>query len=160
MQHWPESHIFANFSVNSQPFAKMFWPLISDPSAIDKKGRVKKMGLSFKLLITCKRHNRQYIHFFANVLYNIPVCEIWEGQRQCQNAAGLLSAFQIIFEIKVVLHQFYSNMRNYVNAVFHCTVLYSRGSRFLIYNFLQFTIGGKNNSKTKVEKVFFFIFMS
>jgi hypothetical protein len=37
---------------------------------------------------------------------------------------------------------------------------YSRGSRFLIYNFLQFAIDGKNNSKTKVEKVFFFIFMS
>jgi hypothetical protein len=38
--------------------------------------------------------------------------------------------------------------------------LYSRGSRFLSYNFLQFAIDGKNNSKTKVEKVFFFIFMS
>jgi hypothetical protein len=39
-----------------------------------------------------------------------------------------------------------------------------RGSRFLvffwIFNFLQFEIDGKNNSKTKVEKVFFFIFMS
>jgi hypothetical protein len=33
------------------------------------------------------------------------------------------------------------------------------GSRFFIYNFLQFAIDGKNNSKTKVEKVFFFIFM-
>jgi hypothetical protein len=41
----------------------------------------------------------------------------------------------------------------------YCTV-YTRGSRFLIYNFLQFAIDGKNNSKTKVEKVFFFIFMS
>jgi hypothetical protein len=30
----------------------------------------------------------------------------------------------------------------------------------LIFNFLQFAIDGKNNSKTKVEKVFFFIFMS
>jgi hypothetical protein len=39
-------------------------------------------------------------------------------------------------------------------------ILYTRGSRFLIYNFLQFAIDGKNNSKTKVEKVFFFIFMS
>jgi hypothetical protein len=38
--------------------------------------------------------------------------------------------------------------------------MYSRGSRFLIYNFLQFAIDGKNNSKTRVEKVFFFIFMS
>jgi hypothetical protein len=38
--------------------------------------------------------------------------------------------------------------------------LYSRGSRFLSYNFLQFAIDGKNNSKTKVEKAFFFIFMS
>jgi hypothetical protein len=36
----------------------------------------------------------------------------------------------------------------------------NRGSRFLSYNFLQFAIDGKNNSKTKVEKVFFFIFMS
>jgi hypothetical protein len=35
-----------------------------------------------------------------------------------------------------------------------------RGSLFLSYNFLQFAIDGKNNSKTKVEKVFFFIFMS
>jgi hypothetical protein len=31
---------------------------------------------------------------------------------------------------------------------------------FWIYKFLQFAIDGKNNSKTKVEKVFFFIFMS
>jgi hypothetical protein len=31
---------------------------------------------------------------------------------------------------------------------------------FFIFNFLQFAIDGKNNSKTKVEKVFFFIFMS
>jgi hypothetical protein len=31
---------------------------------------------------------------------------------------------------------------------------------FLIFNFLQFAIDGKNNSKTQVEKVFFFIFMS
>jgi hypothetical protein len=30
---------------------------------------------------------------------------------------------------------------------------------FWIFNFLQFTIDGKNNSKTTVEKVFFFIFM-
>jgi hypothetical protein len=35
-----------------------------------------------------------------------------------------------------------------------------RGSRFLSYNILQFAIDGKNNSKTEVEKVFFFIFMS
>jgi hypothetical protein len=35
-----------------------------------------------------------------------------------------------------------------------------RGSRFLNYNFLQFAVDGKNNSKTKVEKAFFFIFMS
>jgi hypothetical protein len=39
-------------------------------------------------------------------------------------------------------------------------VQYSKGSRFLIFNFLQFAIDGENNSKTKVEKVFFFIFMS
>jgi hypothetical protein len=42
--------------------------------------------------------------------------------------------------------------------------LYSRGSRFLnflwIFNFLQFAIDGKDNYKSKVEKVFFFIFMS
>jgi hypothetical protein len=36
----------------------------------------------------------------------------------------------------------------------------TRGSRLLNYNFLQFAVDGKNNSKTKVEKVFFFIFMS
>jgi hypothetical protein len=42
--------------------------------------------------------------------------------------------------------------------------VYSRGSRFcfvfLIFNFLQFAVDGKNNSKTRVQKVFFFIFMS
>jgi hypothetical protein len=31
---------------------------------------------------------------------------------------------------------------------------------FFIFNFLHFAIDGKPNSKTKVEKVFFFIFMS
>jgi hypothetical protein len=31
---------------------------------------------------------------------------------------------------------------------------------FWIFNFLQFAIDRKNNYKTKVEKVFFFIFMS
>jgi hypothetical protein len=31
---------------------------------------------------------------------------------------------------------------------------------FWIFNFLPLAIHGKNNSKTKVEKVFFFIFMS
>jgi hypothetical protein len=31
---------------------------------------------------------------------------------------------------------------------------------FRVFNFLQFAIDGENNSKTKVEKVFFFIFMS
>jgi hypothetical protein len=31
---------------------------------------------------------------------------------------------------------------------------------FWIFNFLHFAIDGKNNSKTKVEKVFFFISMS
>jgi hypothetical protein len=31
---------------------------------------------------------------------------------------------------------------------------------FLIFNFLQLAIDWKNNSKTKVEKMFFFIFMS
>jgi hypothetical protein len=39
-------------------------------------------------------------------------------------------------------------------------LMLSRGSRFLNYNFLQFAVDGKNNSKTKVEKAFFFIFMS
>jgi hypothetical protein len=42
--------------------------------------------------------------------------------------------------------------------------MYSRGSRFFfifwIFNFLQFAIDGKNNTKTKVQKGFFFIFMS
>jgi hypothetical protein len=28
-------HIFANFFANSQPYAKYFSPLISDPSAVD-----------------------------------------------------------------------------------------------------------------------------
>jgi hypothetical protein len=41
-----------------------------------------------------------------------------------------------------------------------CRGLGIRGSRFLIYNFIQFAIDGKNNSQTKIEKVFFFIFMS
>jgi hypothetical protein len=41
-----------------------------------------------------------------------------------------------------------------------CYNMVSRGSRFLSYNFLQCAIDGKNNSKTKVEKAFFFIFMS
>jgi hypothetical protein len=31
---------------------------------------------------------------------------------------------------------------------------------FWILNFFHFAIDGKNSSKTKVEKVFFFIFMS
>jgi hypothetical protein len=31
---------------------------------------------------------------------------------------------------------------------------------FWIFNFLQFAIDGENNPKTKVAKVFFFIFMS
>jgi hypothetical protein len=31
---------------------------------------------------------------------------------------------------------------------------------FGIFNFLQFAVDGKKNSKTKVQKVFFFIFMS
>jgi hypothetical protein len=31
---------------------------------------------------------------------------------------------------------------------------------FWIFNFLQFATDGENNFKTKVEKVFFFIFMS
>jgi hypothetical protein len=39
-------------------------------------------------------------------------------------------------------------------------LLSNKGSRFLIYNFLQFAIDVENNSKTKVEKVFLFIFMS
>jgi hypothetical protein len=34
------------------------------------------------------------------------------------------------------------------------------GRFFWFFNFLQFAIDGKNNSKTKVEKVFFIIFMS
>jgi hypothetical protein len=38
--------------------------------------------------------------------------------------------------------------------------LNNRGSRFWSFNVLQFAIDGKNNSKTKVDKVFFFILMS
>jgi hypothetical protein len=37
-------------------------------------------------------------------------------------------------------------------------ILFIRGSRFLIFNFLQFAIDWKKNSKTKVEKMFFVIF--
>jgi hypothetical protein len=43
---------------------------------------------------------------------------------------------------------------------FPLQMIHTRGSRFLNYNFLQFAVDGKNNSKTKVEKVFFFIVMS
>jgi hypothetical protein len=42
----------------------------------------------------------------------------------------------------------------------NCNTLYIGGSRFFIFNIQQLAIDGKNNSKTKVEKVFFFIFMS
>jgi hypothetical protein len=41
--------------------------------------------------------------------------------------------------------------------------IFIRGSRFLdfwIFNILQLVIDWHNNSKTQVEKVFFFIFMS
>jgi hypothetical protein len=42
----------------------------------------------------------------------------------------------------------------------HCT-LYTVGEVDFWYSiFLQFAIDGENNSKTKVETVFFFIFMS
>jgi hypothetical protein len=39
-------------------------------------------------------------------------------------------------------------------------ILSIRGSQFLSYNFLQSAIDGENNSKTKVENAFSFIFMS
>jgi hypothetical protein len=43
----------------------------------------------------------------------------------------------------------------------HYTVYCTVGEvDFWIFNFLQFAIDGKNNCKTKVEKVFFFCFMS
>jgi hypothetical protein len=49
----------------------------------------------------------------------------------------------------------------------HCVSLQSKHKQaspvgevdFWIFNFLQFAIDGKNNSKTKVEKVFLFIYM-
>jgi hypothetical protein len=57
-----------------------------------------------------------------------------------------------------------SDLCSYCKMRIYCTQgfrrLCSRGSRFLSYNFLQFVIDGKNNSTTKVEKGFFFIFMS
>jgi hypothetical protein len=57
-------------------------------------------------------------------------------------------AIQQIFQIAMKkAFRWYSSMIN-------------RGSRFLNYNFLQFAVDGKNNSKSKVEKAFFFIFMS
>jgi hypothetical protein len=42
----------------------------------------------------------------------------------------------------------------------HCTVGEVDFWIFWIFNILQLAIYGKNNSKTKVEKVFSFIFMS
>jgi hypothetical protein len=45
-------------------------------------------------------------------------------------------------------------------AAVHCTVGEVDFWIFLDFNFLQFSIDGKNHSKTKVEIVFFFIFMS
>jgi hypothetical protein len=47
-------------------------------------------------------------------------------------------------------------------ALVNCkiAILHNRGSRFLNYNFLQLAVDGKNNSKTKVEKAIFFIFIS
>jgi hypothetical protein len=41
----------------------------------------------------------------------------------------------------------------------HCTLWEVDFWIFWIFNFFKFAIDGENNSKTKVEKVFFFIFM-
>jgi hypothetical protein len=55
---------------------------------------------------------------------------------------------------------FWQYQGNYTFPLKPSASLPSRGSRFWSFNFLQFAIDEKNNSKTKVEKVFFFIFMS
>jgi hypothetical protein len=47
-----------------------------------------------------------------------------------------------------------------IGVIGHVIGVFCRGSRFLNYNFLQFAVVGKNNYKIKVEKAFFFIFMS
>jgi hypothetical protein len=60
---------------------------------------------------------------------------------------------QVNREISVKLTLQYSAQSGYALASIF-------GFFLFIYNFLQFAIDWKNNSKTKVEKVFFFIFMS
>jgi hypothetical protein len=67
-------------------------------------------------------------------------------------------------------NEFYIESTSHLKISNHCysgrvkdVGVYSRGSRFLfflIFNFLQFAIDGKNNSKTKEDKLFIFIFMS
>jgi uncharacterized protein (UPF0333 family) len=47
------------------------------------------------------------------------------------------------------------NKRLFIIIIIIIIIIY-----FWIFNFLQFAIDGKNNSKKKVQKVFFFIFMS
>jgi hypothetical protein len=62
--------------------------------------------------------------------------------------------------ILCTLIHFFTKSQRALPIVCPCPILSTRGSRFLSYNFLQSAIDGKNNSKTKVEKAFFFIFMS
>jgi hypothetical protein len=62
--------------------------------------------------------------------------------------------------VKPGLHTFVENVRKSKINPPYCTVGKVDFWIFWIFNFLQLAIYGKNNSKTKVEKVFFFIFMS
>jgi hypothetical protein len=66
-----------------------------------------------------------------------------------------IKIFHIMYRILYITVQYMIDL-----AYVLCTV-HIRGSRFLISNFLQFAIDGKNKvEKTKVEKLFFFIYMS
>jgi hypothetical protein len=86
------------------------------------------------------------------------------GKIKSENKSRLLSE---IFLSRSLMNQrcslkFGSILRTFFTEILKILLLYNRGSRFLdffcIFNFLQFAIDGTNNSKTKVEKVFFFIF--
>jgi hypothetical protein len=80
----------------------------------------------------------------------------WEKTNATQ---VILYAYRII---PVYLFVFISSKSKTMYTIAHYLIwsLHTRGSRFLSYNFLQSAIDGKNNSKTKVEKAFFFIFVS
>jgi hypothetical protein len=65
----------------------------------------------------------------------------------------------LVAVVAPVLHSSTNSPSASATTLYPSMLMCTRGSRFLSYNFLQFAIDGKNNSKTKVEKVFFFIFM-